>query len=97
MQVLEGPEADVRALYARIQHDPRHAQVVTVSEGPGPQRRFAEWRMGFGHLATAAVDQVLDTVQTQKPVHGRTVDDPHLQALVEAFGAYPLAADEVPG
>ncbi|UOQ70192.1 BLUF domain-containing protein [Hymenobacter cellulosilyticus] len=32
VQVLEGPEAEVRALYARIQADTRHQQVVTVGK-----------------------------------------------------------------
>jgi hypothetical protein len=42
VQLFEGPEAVVRPLFARIQADPRHTQVVTVSEGPGPQRWFAD-------------------------------------------------------
>jgi hypothetical protein len=47
VQVLEGPEAAVRALYACIRQAPRHSHVVTVSEGPGPGRRFGAWGRGL--------------------------------------------------
>jgi hypothetical protein len=49
VQVLEGPEAAVCALYARIRRDPRHRDVATLREGLGP-RRFAGWAMGFGYV-----------------------------------------------
>ncbi|UOQ64285.1 BLUF domain-containing protein [Hymenobacter volaticus] len=96
VQVLEGPEADVRALYSRIKADTRHEQVVTVLEGPSPERRFADWSMGFGLLAVPQVDQVLDAVKRQVPYAGLAVDDPHLQALLEAFGSH-VVPEQVPG
>ena len=48
VQVLEGARTEVEALYARIRCDPRHQQVVTVSEGLGPQRllRIGTWASG---------------------------------------------------
>ena len=88
VQVLEGDEAPVRALFARIQQDSRHTQVVTLREGPGPQRRFADWQMAFGHVAAPALDQVLGAVNRPAP-EPVAIDDPHLQALLKAFG--PLA------
>ncbi|UYZ63641.1 BLUF domain-containing protein [Hymenobacter weizhouensis] len=90
VQALEGAEVDVRALFGRIQRDTRHEQVVTIYEGPGPQRRFADWRMGFGQVAAPAVDQVLGALQASEPGPVLAVEDPHLQSLVEAFG-YPLS------
>ncbi|MDF7811633.1 BLUF domain-containing protein [Hymenobacter sp. YC55] len=98
VQVLEGPEADVRALYGRIKADTRHEHVVTVLEGPEPQRRFADWRMGFGQLAVSQADQVLDTIRDQAPSNGLLVNDPHLQALLEAFGSHavPEQASRLP-
>ena|SRR6185312_13282876 len=46
MQVLEGEEAAVAAVYARIAKDKRHwnAQVLLDREAP---RAFADWSMGF--------------------------------------------------
>ncbi|MBC6700153.1 BLUF domain-containing protein [Hymenobacter puniceus] len=89
VQVLEGTEADVQNLYARIRRDPRHEQVVTVSAGPAPRRHFADWSMGFGHVAGPDVDRVLDAVQAPQLPPGFRVDDAHLQALLDAFAGHP--------
>ncbi|MFD1470449.1 BLUF domain-containing protein [Hymenobacter caeli] len=83
VQVLEGPEAQLRALYARIQLDPRHAQVLTLGHGPGPRRRFAEFSMAFGHVGPAALDEALDAVAARGPL---VLADPRLQILLEIFG-----------
>jgi hypothetical protein len=45
VQVLEGPEREVRSLYATIAEDPRHDRVETVSEVHAPDRVFARWSM----------------------------------------------------
>ena len=47
MQLLEGPETPIRALYARIERDPRHCAVVLVSAGPVAGREFPDWVMGL--------------------------------------------------
>jgi lipopolysaccharide biosynthesis regulator YciM len=52
MQVLEGEEDAVRALYARIRRDPRHRGVVTLVEGQADHRSFADWSMGFQDLSS---------------------------------------------
>ena len=84
VQVLEGSETAVRTLFPRIQQDERHTQVVTLSEGPGPQRWFAEWSMTLGHVKAEELEQVLGVVETQasKPV---APADPHLAILLHAF------------
>ena len=85
VQLVEGPEAVVRSLYARIQADPRHTQVVTVSDGPGPQRWFADWHMAFGYVDALELHQVLGALETQTlPL--LPIPDPHLQTLLSAFG-----------
>ena len=85
VQLFEGPELAVRALYARIQRDPRHTQVVTVSDGPAPQRWFADWHMAFGYVDAPELGQVLGVVETQTPLL-LAITDPHLQTLLHAFG-----------
>jgi hypothetical protein len=85
VQLFEGPEAVVRPLYARIQADPRHTQVVTVSEGPAPQRWFADWDMAFGHVDALELQQTLGVVENHTgPLI--PIRDPHLQTLLQAFG-----------
>lgn len=91
VQLLEGAEQPVRQLYARIQQDPRHTQVVTVSEGPGPGRRFADWSMGFGRVAGPEVAAALDTVLGQELMPAPEVAEPYLLALLQAFGVDPAA------
>lgn len=62
IQLLEGPEAAVRATYARIVQDPRHQQVETVAEATARLRRFTAWHMAFGRSTAPAVTQVLAAV-----------------------------------
>jgi hypothetical protein len=85
VQLFEGPEEVVRSLYARIQADPRHTQVVTVSDGPGPQRWFADWNMAFGYVEAQELHYVLGAVETNTPPL-MLIEDPHLQTLLHAFG-----------
>lgn len=55
MQVLEGEEEVVRGLHAKIQHDPRHRGLMTLTEHMIPQRQFGEWSMGFRNLSDPAL------------------------------------------
>jgi hypothetical protein len=84
VQLIEGFEATVCALYARIQQDTRHTQVVTLSDGPGPQRWFADWHMAFGQVDAPDLHQVLGVVEDQAPPLA-PITDPHLQTLLYAF------------
>lgn len=54
LQVLEGDEHRVRALYERIRRDPRHAAIVLLSEKAVPDREFGEWAMAFDDGSTGA-------------------------------------------
>lgn len=44
-QVLEGREEDVEALYARLQHDPRHEDLQVLSRREIPEPEFRGWAM----------------------------------------------------
>ena len=50
IQVIEGPVESVHALYQTIAADARHYDVITLADGPIPERAFAEWSMGFSAL-----------------------------------------------
>jgi hypothetical protein len=54
MQVLEGEEAAVRALHARITADRRHHGVLTIDSGTTEKRQFKDWSMGFVDLDAEA-------------------------------------------
>lgn len=55
MQVLEGEEAMVDAVFMRISQDLRHKDVMTILREPIDQRSFSGWSMGFRVLALGAV------------------------------------------
>jgi hypothetical protein len=46
-QILEGDEAAVEALFARITKDPRHHRVLVLSRKSVPAPAFVDWSMGF--------------------------------------------------
>jgi Sensors of blue-light using FAD len=50
MQVLEGEEEDVRALYHKIMGDPRHKGEMVLLEHHAQERQFPGWSMGFRDL-----------------------------------------------
>jgi|GEM_PF-141590 len=47
VQLLEGSEATVHAVFARIVQDPRHTRVIKLADGSTSRRLFAQWSMGF--------------------------------------------------
>lgn len=50
LQVLEGPESEVRAVFRSIQEDDRHTNVRVLVEGDVESRRFDAWSMGLVDL-----------------------------------------------
>lgn len=47
LQVLEGPPAAVKTLFANIQRDSRHTGVHCLYETEIPEREFPDWSMAF--------------------------------------------------
>lgn len=58
IQVLEGEQPALEALYERIQADPRHKNVTTVINRPIPQRLFGQWSMGYETLTTRQLEEI---------------------------------------
>jgi len=58
VQILEGPRADVQALYVKITRDPRHSDWTLIKEGALFQRRFSDWSMGFRDLSALKPSEV---------------------------------------
>ncbi|OUJ66100.1 BLUF domain-containing protein, partial [Hymenobacter crusticola] len=82
VQLLEGKAHPVDLLYARIQRDPRHQQVTTLSTAQGAQRFFADWQMGFVTADEGEFHWVLTSLE--HPSHNASlieqyVQDPHLR------------------
>ena len=47
VQVLEGEESVLRALYDKIRRDPRHTDVVKLVDEPLARRKFGAWAMAY--------------------------------------------------
>jgi len=50
MQVVEGPEANVRGLYHTICEDPRHRDIFPLFQEAVREREFPNWSMAFHDL-----------------------------------------------
>ncbi len=55
-QVLEGDQATVREMTARVAADPRHCDVRFLSEVWREEREYADWSMGYLHDLTLEDD-----------------------------------------
>lgn len=55
LQLLEGEEAQVRALAARIARDPRHIAITPLISGFTKERQYPDWTMAFPDLDSEAV------------------------------------------
>lgn len=89
-QVLEGGDSEVDDLYSRIQRDPRHSKIRTMSEQPVTQRLWPAWAM---HVI-APTETTVGVLQS----HGVGFEDhfpqltvTRLRGLLYAFSEVALA------
>ncbi len=47
IQLIEGPENEIKQLYLNLEKDRRHHNVITLREGPSHKRYFPAWSMGY--------------------------------------------------
>lgn len=57
-QVLEGDEARLTELFARISLDPRHRNVTKIIHEPIAQRSFGDWTMGYLEVAPTELEAI---------------------------------------
>lgn len=58
IQLLEGDEDTVKALYEKIDKDPRHKLIFTLMEGHKSERQFPNWSMAFRDLDSPDIQQL---------------------------------------
>ena len=94
IQVLEGPEAEVRRLAARISHDRRHRNYMVLVERHAPAAAFSEWAMGFKELDPARGNEAIFTT-TRSALEGRIKagDDRLMLDAVLAFAGRDFLSD----
>lgn len=95
VQVLEGDEAAVRALYARISADGRHRDVTLLKEEHVDGRTFGRWAMakvaGDGHPDIRLLSNAEKGVIVALPGADASITDEQEQIL--AFMRETLALD----
>ena len=57
-QVLEGDEATVDGLLAKISADKSHEKVTLISREPIAKRAFGEWTMGFSSMTREEIESI---------------------------------------
>ncbi|GAA4035636.1 hypothetical protein GCM10022409_20460 [Hymenobacter glaciei] len=70
LEVLEGPEAAVAELYARIAADPRHQAVRTIDAAAAGGPLFLPARLGFAEVELTALDRLIAYLD---PAHRRAL------------------------
>jgi hypothetical protein len=90
MQLLEGEEATVQAVYARIIQDPRHRACMTLIQGAVKDRLFPDWTMAFRDFASAEVKAMpgYNTFLNRDRPHDTFPREPaHALSLLQTFRA----------
>jgi hypothetical protein len=88
MQVLEGPEEEVRKLVEIIRADARHAGFIKLLDRAIEKREFSEWSMAFRNLDDVALRYVtgysefLNLPLTAKAL---VTDSKYASRLIEVF------------
>jgi hypothetical protein len=59
IQVLEGRDTVIDALYARIQADQRHKNIITLIDEPIIEKSFGKWLMGFAVTDSKKTEKLL--------------------------------------
>ncbi|MBD2769124.1 BLUF domain-containing protein [Hymenobacter sp. BT664] len=80
VHAIEGQEDIIKSLFERIQQDPRHHRIETVTEGWWPARRFGEWSMDFGYAPAPGAEPD----RSPLPLPGLSTTSAHLKRLLEA-------------
>ncbi|MGE0637293.1 MAG: BLUF domain-containing protein [Bacteroidia bacterium] len=68
IQVLEGSEKDIEALYQKLLSDKRHNDVIIVKRGELERRYFPTWSMGFRAVSVDEM-QLIDKAIEEKPIN----------------------------
>lgn len=88
VQVLEGEEEAVQAVYAHIRRDARHQNILTFANKPTAQRAFTDWAMAFQPITSQQFDDVvghLGPPNTSLHLAGLSCSDGQLFDLLRSF------------
>ncbi len=86
IQVLEGVEERVKALYEVIRRDPQHTQVIKLYSYPIEQRSFSDWSMGYKTVSALEFDHLKNELSfLNAPSSPESKERNAILSLVEIF------------
>lgn len=86
LQFLEGSEEAVERLFASIEVDERHHDVVLVRRRTQPGRQFPNWTMEYGDVDPASTDPVAGTKPWTRGPDPQTAEDADfVRELLDVF------------
>ena len=59
LQVIEGDNENVDAIFANIKNDKRHKNIITLIDEAIPHKNFSEWAMGFTSVKPDKSEELL--------------------------------------
>ncbi len=88
LQILEGPRPEVEVCFARISLDPRHRQVITVTQADVADRLFPGWSMGLadpGTFANTSAEGVTRLSDVRDGLEGIAEQDRRAAIMLRTF------------
>lgn len=67
MQVLEGEQDEITALYQLIERDFRHTRIFKLADGKITERAFPDWSMGFTTASPQEFNRLIGYFNPQDP------------------------------
>jgi uncharacterized Fe-S cluster-containing MiaB family protein len=93
LQLLEGPEAEVRTLFERIKKDPRNQNITEILAQPTQSRIFDQWSMGFREVSELDFKMVNEILSWNKLIlAAKEVDRNLILHMLERFKTKVTAA-----
>lgn len=94
LQVLEGPDENVEAIYAKVQKDSRHTNVWLLVRETIEERAFEHWSMGFIDT-TGMAEKIAGFVDYMQALENMTLDKTSARILLTRFqqGIYRRSAN----
>lgn len=88
IQLLEGPEQEVAAVFSEIKKDKRHSRVQVLVQEPLNQRTFINWSMGFHNLDQAPIQDIegyTNYIRTEEAIEELITNPSPILQLLQYF------------
>ena len=94
LQILEGPDAAVEALFDKISKDPRHTKMKLIFRGEIEEKEFDDWSMGFVNTSNRT-KEIEGFVDYASELEELTLDRTRAKKVLNLFreGSWRLTVD----